>query len=120
MTPQTINCGYVPAPARKSREDENEGTNLIIEGGNITDSMEEIDGKVCGHPSKEQTMLIYKNGDLPDGEDTYPAGTEISFNCITSLTGEKSTWKIVCEDGNWIARASECGKVSNMIFWVYF
>jgi hypothetical protein len=55
-------------------------------------------------------MLVYKNVGEADSEDMYPPGTEVSFSCITSLiNGEKSTWKIMCEDGIWTGRASECG-----------
>lgn len=57
-------------------------------------------------------MLIYKNDDSIE-EDTYPAGTEISFNCIASISGEKTTWKLICEDGAWVGRSSECGDDEN-------
>ena len=57
-------------------------------------------------------MLIYKNDESIE-EDTYPQGTEISFNCIASISGEKTTWKLICEDGAWIGRSSECGDDEN-------
>ena len=111
LTPPSIQCGFAVA-SRKSRDDD-ESTNFIIDGGNLTSSMEESDGRECGPPAKDQTMLIYRNEESTDSEDSseemYPAGTEISFNCIISVTGERTTWKIVCEDGAWIGRAHECG-----------
>lgn len=55
-------------------------------------------------------MLIYKNDETVEVEETYQAGTEISFNCIASISGERTTWKIICEDGNWIGRAHDCGE----------
>lgn len=108
LTPQTLSCSF--STSRKSRDDD-EQPNLIIDEGNITNSIEEND---CGPPSKELAMLIYKNPDktelIADVEETYPAGTEISFNCMESVTGERTTWKIICEDGSWIGRAHDCGE----------
>lgn len=105
LTPQTVSCSF--SPSRKSRDDD-DSTNFIVDEGNLTTSAEEND---CGPPSRELAMLIYKNDEvLIDPEETYPSGTEISFNCMTSITGERTTWKIICEDGNWIGRAHDCGK----------
>lgn len=108
LTPQTLSCSF--SASRKSRDDD-EQTNFIIDDGNLTNSIEEND---CGPPSKDLAMLIYKNEDATDVqadvEETYTAGTEISFNCIASVTGERTTWKIICEDGSWIGRAHDCGE----------
>ncbi|XP_023215881.1 sushi, von Willebrand factor type A, EGF and pentraxin domain-containing protein 1-like isoform X1 [Centruroides sculpturatus] len=38
----------------------------------------------------------------------YPHGTEILYKCLVPLRGKKISWKIICEDGNWIGRAEEC------------
>lgn len=106
LTPQTISCSF--STSRKSRDDD-ERTNLVSDEGNMTSSSEESD---CGPPSKEMAMLFYKNDETTtEVEETFPAGTEISFNCIVSVTGERTTWKIICEDGSWIGRAHDCGKV---------
>lgn len=105
LTPQTISCSFTPS--RKSRDDEVSLSSLVVDEGNMTNSIEEND---CGPPSKDQAMLIYKNEEFGDVDETYPAGTEISFNCITSVSGERTTWKIICEDGSWIGRAHDCGK----------
>lgn len=107
LTPQTISCSF--SQSRKSRDDD-DSTNFIVDEGNVTSSAEESD---CGPPSRELAMLIYKNEEdaVIDPEETYPAGTEISFNCMTSITGERTTWKIMCEDGNWIGRAHDCGNL---------
>lgn len=110
LTPQTISCSF--STSRKSRDDD-EQTNFITDEGNSTSSSEE--GGECGTPSKEMAMLIYKN-DEPEIEETFPAGTEISFNCIASITGERTTWKIVCEEGNWIGRAHDCGMLKLFYF----
>lgn len=118
LTPQIISCSF--STSRKSREDD-ERANFITDEGNLTSSMEESE---CGPPSKELAMLIYKNEDVAEVteastddhehehevEESYPSGTEISFNCITSISGERTTWKIICEDGHWIGRAHDCGK----------
>lgn len=43
-------------------------------------------------------------------DDGFQSGTEITFNCIASSAGERTTWKIICEDGQWIGRSLNCGK----------
>lgn len=84
----------------------------IIEGGNFTISSEEEDsGKDCGPPARVQGSLVYVNGEaVIDPEESFPSGTEISFDCIASVTGELTTWRIVCEDGLWIGRSLNCGE----------
>lgn len=42
-------------------------------------------------------------------DSSFPDGTEVTFNCIASIMGEKTTWKIVCEDGSWVGRSLNCG-----------
>lgn len=115
LTPTTISCSFTPQ-LRKSRDDD--AINFIADEGNMTSSAEENE---CGPPAKELLMLIYKNEENVEAEgegESYPAGTEISFNCIASgVTGERTTWKIICEDGNWIGRAHDCGKL-NFLFYL--
>lgn len=116
LTPQTISCSF--SPSRKSRDDD-ERTNFIHDDGNQTTSTEESD---CGPPTRELAMLIYKNDDTTDSpettdppidgeEESYQSGTEISFNCIASISGERTTWKIICQDGSWVGRAHDCGNI---------
>lgn len=107
LTPQTISCSFTSS--RKSR-DEDEVTNFIIDDGNLTNSIEEND---CGPPFRDESMLVYKNEETAELEESYTAGTEISFSCITSITGERTTWKIICEDGSWIGRAHDCGELKS-------
>lgn len=58
-----------------------------------------------------QGSLVYKNGEpIVDDENNFPDGTEVTFNCIETIMGEKTTWKIVCEDGSWIGRSLNCGQ----------
>lgn len=64
------------------------------------------------------TMLTF--GDLSNGpeelaedESGFESGTEITFNCIASMAGERTTWKIICEDGTWVGRSQICGKWSH-------
>lgn len=54
---------------------------------------------------------------------TYPHGTEVTFRCIASIMGERSTWKILCERGNWIGKSISCGNSSISLFlsiYLYF
>lgn len=46
-------------------------------------------------------------GDLDEGFET---GTEITFNCIKGAAGERTTWKIICDDGVWTGRSFDCGE----------
>jgi hypothetical protein len=118
LTPQTINCGYLTS--RKSRDDTAEAdTSEASAESNSTmliDEDNEILGKECGTPMKIDEMLLYKNEViLPDSDEGYPTGTEITFDCIPSITGEKTTWKIICEDGSWIGRSVGCGKFQDKL-----
>ncbi|XP_022647775.1 sushi, von Willebrand factor type A, EGF and pentraxin domain-containing protein 1-like isoform X2 [Varroa destructor] len=39
----------------------------------------------------------------------FPHGTEVVFDCIeASPGGERNTWKLLCDDGNWIGRPEKC------------
>uniref|UniRef100_A0A1B6DCY4 Sushi, von Willebrand factor type A, EGF and pentraxin domain-containing protein 1 n=2 Tax=Clastoptera arizonana TaxID=38151 RepID=A0A1B6DCY4_9HEMI len=63
----------------------------------------------CGPPARVQGSLIFKNGEpLGEAERSFPDGTEVTFNCIASIMGEKTTWRIVCEDGSWLGRSLNC------------
>lgn len=54
---------------------------------------------------------MYRNGDpVAEMESGFQSGTEITFNCISSVAGERTTWKIICEDGAWVGRSLNCGK----------
>lgn len=64
--------------------------------------------KFCGPPNKVEGALVYRNGESPDEDEGYPNGTEIFFNCIASVSTERNTWKIICENGNWIGRSYSC------------
>ena len=112
LTPQTINCG-VPA-SRKSREEYMSGFEVGLKldsDGDSSSSEESSEERDCGPPSHVEGSLIYRNGEpMNESEHGYPSGTEITFNCISSAAGERTTWKIICEDGAWIGRSLNCGK----------
>uniref|UniRef100_A0AAR5PA08 Sushi domain-containing protein n=1 Tax=Dendroctonus ponderosae TaxID=77166 RepID=A0AAR5PA08_DENPD len=82
----------------------------IVKGGDITViEYGRSNGKPCGPPAKVRASLVYQNGiPLLDDENNFPDGSEVSFNCIEGLMGERTTWKIVCEDGSWIGRSLNC------------
>ncbi|XP_035774232.1 sushi, von Willebrand factor type A, EGF and pentraxin domain-containing protein 1-like [Anopheles albimanus] len=107
LTPETINCGYISS--RKSRDDDSSSI-IVLDGNNVTSSEDENDGRECGPPGKTHGSLVYKNGEQMDegSDEGFPSGTEITFDCIASITGEQTTWKIICEDGQWIGRSMNC------------
>ncbi|KAJ8978205.1 hypothetical protein NQ317_014721 [Molorchus minor] len=86
------------------------GGSDIVKGGDITViQYGSSTGKFCGPPAKVRGSLIYRNGEpVIDDENNFPDGSEVTFNCIESIMGEKTTWKIVCEDGSWIGRSLNC------------
>ncbi|KAL9706863.1 hypothetical protein quinque_010381 [Culex quinquefasciatus] len=107
LTPETLNCGYIAA-SRKSRDDDSSSI-IVLDGANVTSSEDENDGRDCGPPGKIHGSLVYKNGEqIDDSEEGFHSGTEITFDCIASITGEQTTWKIICEDGLWIGRSMNC------------
>lgn len=56
-------------------------------------------------------MYSFRNGEpVTDAEEGFESGTEITFNCIKGAAGERTTWKIVCEDGTWNGRSFDCSK----------
>ncbi|XP_038218678.1 uncharacterized protein LOC119837224 isoform X1 [Zerene cesonia] len=66
----------------------------------------------CAPPERVQGTLIYRDGtevnETYDISDTYPHGIKITFSCIASIMGEKTTWKIICENGNWVGKSFNC------------
>lgn len=115
LAPNSINCEN--NPLKKIRENYHETvdpSNLL----NIDYSLNLV-GKDCGSPERIQGSLIYQNDEIDlDDNHGFPTGTEILFNCISSGVGERSTWKIVCEDGEWIGKSFNCGE--DECFGVYF
>ncbi|XP_055680814.1 uncharacterized protein LOC129788622 isoform X2 [Lutzomyia longipalpis] len=118
LNPPTVNC---QTASRKSREDlavtnslEKSAEEESAEGSEEEVTSEEEKGS-CGPPMKIDAALVYKNSEeLDSARVVYPPGTEITFNCIASVPGERSTWKIICEDGVWIGRALNCLNTSCM------
>ncbi|XP_068084486.1 sushi, von Willebrand factor type A, EGF and pentraxin domain-containing protein 1 [Anabrus simplex] len=65
--------------------------------------------RACGPPARVQGSLVYRDGEpIGEGDRSFPDGTEVTFNCIASIMGEKTTWRIVCEDGSWVGRSLNC------------
>ncbi|CAH2056897.1 unnamed protein product, partial [Iphiclides podalirius] len=65
----------------------------------------------CGPPARVQGTLVYRDGAEVDGSlgmEGYPHGTEITFRCIASIMGEKTTWKLICEHGDWVGKSFNC------------
>lgn len=51
-----------------------------------------------------------RNADHAEIEGAYESGTEIFFNCIPNAAGDRQTWRIICDNGQWIGRSYNCGK----------
>ncbi|KAJ0171288.1 hypothetical protein K1T71_012838 [Dendrolimus kikuchii] len=88
------------------------GSDIVRE--DISDLEPDLDGKTitdCGPPARVQGTLIYRDGSEVNGTlgfEGYPHGTEITFRCIASIMGEKTTWKLICEHGNWVGKSFSC------------
>ncbi|KAJ6649684.1 Locomotion-related protein Hikaru genki, partial [Pseudolycoriella hygida] len=124
LSPKTIQCG---TGARRSREEylsevefvnTREDINALINGFSsnskaVENSVQRVvnleTGRDCGTPRRVDDALVYRNGEpLGDMDDGFQSGTEITFNCIASSAGERTTWKIICEDGQWVGRSLNC------------
>ncbi|XP_065566642.1 sushi, von Willebrand factor type A, EGF and pentraxin domain-containing protein 1-like isoform X3 [Artemia franciscana] len=68
--------------------------------------------KSCGAPTRTEGSIIFQNGE-PIGEEErrFPDGTEVVFRCALGILGEKTTWKIICEDGFWVGKSYSCDAV---------
>ncbi|KAL4708940.1 hypothetical protein ACJJTC_014968, partial [Scirpophaga incertulas] len=108
------------------------GSDIVRE--DISELEPDLDGKTitdCGPPAsiagfknlhsspvhslpplfRVQGTLIYRDGAEVNGSmvmDGYPHGTEITFRCIASIMGEKTTWKLICEHGDWVGKSFNC------------
>lgn len=93
-----------------------DGTNIFTNASLMREHYN--DSKMCGPPQRLSDYLNYKYDEIPqDGH--FPSGTEIQFLCIESITGERKTWKIVCDDGVWIGRSTECGIITFFSFFAF-
>ncbi|KAL3170597.1 hypothetical protein MRX96_014162 [Rhipicephalus microplus] len=72
-----------------------------------------------GAPERLHNALAFRSSSPSkseeDGEEDsrgllqFPHGTEVVFRCIDSAGGgERSTWKLLCEDGSWLGRPEKC------------
>ncbi|CAG4983211.1 unnamed protein product [Parnassius apollo] len=88
------------------------GSDIVRE--DISELEPDLHGKPvleCGPPARVQGTLIYRDGTEVDGSlgmEGYPHGTEITFKCIASIMGEKTTWKLICEHGDWVGKSFNC------------
>ncbi|XP_041978220.1 uncharacterized protein LOC121732407 isoform X2 [Aricia agestis] len=87
------------------------GSDIVRE--DISELEPDLPGKAmeCGPPARVQGTLIYRDGSevnetTPTGG--YPHGTEVTFRCIASIMGEKTTWILICENGNWVGKSFNC------------
>lgn len=123
LVPSTIHCQL---PSRRSREENSSSSNVADASQSeesSTESSSELtseEQRECSPPSKIEGALIYRNGrPLIDVDHALPDGTEITFNCIASMSGERTTWKIICEKGKWIGRQMSCGtlQINGLLNW---
>ncbi|CAG2116797.1 unnamed protein product, partial [Medioppia subpectinata] len=78
---------------------------------NITDLSKGLALSAADNKSVDITDTTTAAG--PQEKVYHPHGTEIVFNCLPAMNGQRNTWTITCEDGGWIGRASKCGKKDN-------
>ncbi|XP_057654276.1 uncharacterized protein LOC130892677 isoform X12 [Diorhabda carinulata] len=100
LEPKIPNCS--PGPGGSKVETQYLGGSDIVKGGEITViQYGNSGGNACGPPAKNGQPIVEDDNNFPDG-------SEVTFNCIESIMGEKTTWKIICEDGSWIGRSLNC------------
>ncbi|XP_030377373.1 sushi, von Willebrand factor type A, EGF and pentraxin domain-containing protein 1 isoform X2 [Scaptodrosophila lebanonensis] len=122
LTPSTIHC---ESGLRKSRQELEHATpaphshvhtsavkvdhnDLDEHNENNTDEHGGEDMKMCGPPSLTDGALVYKNVEHVEHDGAYESGTEIFFNCIPNAAGDRQTWRIICDNGQWIGRSYNC------------
>ncbi|TDG44207.1 hypothetical protein AWZ03_009381 [Drosophila navojoa] len=117
LTPPSVHCEtglrksreelehVTPTPTTHSKIEHNELDNDHHDN-NTDEHGEEL--KMCGHPSLTDGALVYKNADHAEIEGAYESGTEIFFNCIPNAAGDRQTWRIICDNGQWIGRSYNC------------
>ncbi|KAK8765347.1 hypothetical protein V5799_032044 [Amblyomma americanum] len=62
-------------------------------------------------PSRSEEEEKEEDGEEGDSRGLlqFPHGTEVVFRCIDGAGGgERSTWKLLCEDGSWLGRPEKC------------
>ncbi|XP_042217249.1 complement factor H-like isoform X2 [Homarus americanus] len=103
----------LPPPLKRTPTVLSYGKGDLTPGGDITgiDLIPNLHNS-CSPPARVRGTIIYKNGQpLHRNERRFPDGTVVTFNCITNTIGEKTTWKIRCEEGSWVGQKapSPCG-----------
>ena len=112
------------APARRDRRPESQ---LVIETHFAVDSNEsEASFSIVANPPASTFLLtpLLRHNDQLDVFDRsssvanvttlslshrYPHGTQVTFHCVSGILRDKTTWQIICEEGNWIGRPLACG-----------
>ncbi|CAL4084147.1 unnamed protein product, partial [Meganyctiphanes norvegica] len=65
--------------------------------------------KSCSPPNRIQGTIVFKNGiQVTDHDKKFPDGSEVTFTCIENSIGDKTSWKVKCEDGAWVGRPLSC------------
>ncbi|CAN7994318.1 unnamed protein product, partial [Ixodes hexagonus] len=72
--------------------------------------------RACSAPERLHNALAYRSPPQDEEGDVqgllqFPHGTEVVFRCIDGAGGERSTWKLLCEDGSWLGRPEKCEEV---------
>uniref|UniRef100_A0A6B0VGR4 Putative complement factor bb n=1 Tax=Ixodes ricinus TaxID=34613 RepID=A0A6B0VGR4_IXORI len=75
-----------------------------------------LSNRACSAPERLHNALAYQSPSPDEGGDVqgvlrFPHGTEVVFRCIDGAGGERSTWKLLCEDGSWLGRPEKCEEV---------
>ncbi|XP_064458816.1 sushi, von Willebrand factor type A, EGF and pentraxin domain-containing protein 1-like isoform X2 [Ornithodoros turicata] len=71
----------------------------------------------CSAPERMHQTLVYPSAQATSWSDArdeakatleFPHGTEVVFRCVDGAGGERNTWKLLCESGNWLGRPEKC------------
>ncbi|KAK7070385.1 hypothetical protein SK128_012768 [Halocaridina rubra] len=74
----------------------------LTPGGDITIVDPSHSKKPCQPPAPVPGATIFKNSHLlAEGDDKFPDGTRLSFQCSPNNIGEKNQWDMECVDGTW-------------------
>uniref|UniRef100_A0A0P5PLV4 Sushi, von Willebrand factor type A, EGF and n=1 Tax=Daphnia magna TaxID=35525 RepID=A0A0P5PLV4_9CRUS len=82
-------------------------------GGDITEGgvmvLMDRNKRNCSEPHRVHGSLVFRDGEPKDNEKSrFPHGSQVTFQCISGVNRDRTTWQIVCSDGSWNGRPLNC------------
>lgn len=114
LAPTTSAATPLPHPTTTWPSPRFSGGDVAVPPSRAASASASLSNRACSAPERLHNALAYQSpspdeeGDV-QGVLQFPHGTEVVFRCIDGAGGERSTWKLLCEDGSWLGRPEKCG-----------